>query len=239
MFSSTPNRRLSENRLLAKLPAEEVARLRGEMQSVRLEPGQTIYEADQPIESVYFLEEGMVSVVSVMRDGAVIEVAAIGSEGVVGSMALFGVPSIPYRYTVQVPGRAKRIPAATLMRAIQPDNGFRRTISRYQATFLTQAMQGAACNGLHTIEQRLCRWLLGTRDRIDSNELAITHDFLAQMLGVRRASVTDVLRPLVDGGVIRASRGKVIIVDPERLAESACECYAIIRREYERLLGED
>lgn len=244
MFSSTPQRRLAENRLLARLPEGELARLRGELQPVRLEQGQIVCEADRPIEFVYFVEEGIISVVSVMQDGASIEIAAIGNEGVAGWTAVLGVPSVAFRHTVQAPGRARRVAVAALLKMIRPDNGFRDSglrglLERYQAAFLTQAMQGVACNGLHTIEQRLCRWLLSTRDRTGSSELAITHDFLAQMLGVRRASVTDVLRPLQDQGLIRAARGKVTLVDPERLAALSCECYALIRREYERLLGAD
>jgi CRP-like cAMP-binding protein len=235
MFSSSPDRRNPENRLLARMPAADLARLRGELQSVRLEQGQVIYEADRPIEFVYFVEEGMISVVSVMQDGASIEVSTIGNEGLAGWMAVLGVPTLVYRHTVQVPGRAKRIAVPALAR-IARDNGFRGLLDRYQAAFLTQAMQSVACNGLHTIEQRLCRWLLGTCDRTDSPELAITHDFLAQMLGVRRASVTDVLRPLQDQGLIRASRGRVAILDAERLAALSCECYGVIRREYERQL---
>jgi CRP-like cAMP-binding protein len=238
MFSSNSNHRVPGNRLLAKLPESELARLRSELQSVRLELGQVIYEADRPIEFVYFVEEGMISVVRVMQDGASIEVSAIGNEGIAGGTAVLGVPTLAYRHTVQVPGRARRIAVSALTR-IARDNGFRGLLDRYQAAFLTQAMQSVACNGLHTIEQRLCRWLLSTRDRTGSSELAITHDFLAQMLGVRRASVTDVLRPLQDEGLIRATRGKVTIVDAERLAVLSCECYAVIRREYERLLGED
>jgi CRP-like cAMP-binding protein len=238
MFSPAEDRRnSSENRLLAMMPPADLARLRGELQSVRLEHGQVLYEADRPIEFVYFVEEGMISVVSVMRDGSSIEVSMIGNEGLAGWMAVLGVPTAAYRHTVQVPGRAKRIAVPALQRIARPDNGFRGLLDRYQAALLTQAMQSVACNGLHTIEQRLCRWLLGTRDRTDSSELAITHDFLAQMLGVRRASVTDVLRPLQGQGLIRATRGKVAILDRERLAALACECYALIRDEYQRLLG--
>jgi CRP-like cAMP-binding protein len=243
MISATPDRRLSDNRLLAMLPADDLARVRGELQPVRLEQGQILYDADRPIEFVYFVDEGMVSVVSVMQNGSSIEIAMIGNEGVAGWMAVLGVPSIAYRHTVQAAGRARRVAVASLLKMVHQDNGFRDSgfrglLERYQAAFLTQAMQGVACNGLHTIEQRLCRWLLSTRDRTGSSELAITHDLLAQMLGVRRASVTDVLRPLQDDGVIRASRGKLTIVDADRLAAASCECYRIIRREYERMLGE-
>jgi CRP-like cAMP-binding protein len=238
MLSTGSEQRFSENRLLARMPEEDLARIRGELLSVRLELGQVIYEAERPIEFVYFVEEGMISVVSVMRDGASIEASTIGNEGLTGWMAVMGIPALVYRHTVQVPGRARRIAVPALARIVR-DNGFRGMVDRFQAAFLTQAMQSVACNGLHTIEQRLCRWLLGTRDRTNSSEFTITHDFLAQMLGVRRASITDVLRPLVDQGLIRATRGRVSILDGDRLATLACECYGVIRSEYLRLLGED
>lgn len=113
----------------------------------------------------------------------------------------------------------------------------RSLLYRYHAAFVTQIMQGMACNGLHSIGQRCCRWLLTTQDRVGSQELEITHEFLAQMLGVRRATVTDVLRPLQNDGLIRAQRGKLTILDPKRLAEASCECYLVIRNEYQRLMG--
>jgi CRP-like cAMP-binding protein len=179
-----------------------------------------------------------------MEDGSSIEVATIGQEGLAGWPAVLAqpadrmpVPSLPYRYNMQVAGRARRMSVAALARLLVHDGAFRTLLFRYHAAFLTQVMQGVACNGLHSVEQRCCRWLLSTQDRIGTPELAITHDFLSQMLGVRRASVSDVLGPLQDQGLIRAARGKVTILDSAALAASACECYRVIRGEYQRLLG--
>jgi CRP-like cAMP-binding protein len=129
------------------------------------------------------------------------------------------------------------VSVTALAAEVRQDRAFRRLLYRYHAAFVMQVMQGVACNGLHSIEQRCCRWLLSTQDRLGSQELEITHDFLAQMLGVRRASVSDVLRPLQEEGLIRASRGKLTILDSKRLAAASCECYRVIRKEYQRLLG--
>lgn len=219
------------------LPHEEHERLRRHLQPTELSQGQVLYEAGVPIDEVYFLDQGMISVVSFMENGASIEVGTIGNEGLAGLPVILGVNSVPYRHTVQVAGRARRMSTDVLLNEVRCDGRLRRLLNLYHAAFNTQVMQGMACNGLHSIEQRCCRWLLTTQDRLGSFELNITHDFLAQMLGVRRASVTEVLRPLQTEGMIRASRGKVVILDPKRLADASCECYRVIRREYQRLLG--
>jgi CRP-like cAMP-binding protein len=237
MFSSEPYQRNGENRLLSQVPADELQRLRADLQAVTLGPGQVVFEADRPAEFVYFVDQGMISIVSLMEDGASIEVATIGQEGLAGWPAVLGAPSLPFRYNVQVAGRARRMSVAALARLLWHESAFRTLLFRYHAAFVTQVMQSVACNGLHSVEQRCCRWLLSAHDRIGTPELAITHDALAQMLGVRRASISDVLRPLQDKGLIRAARGKVTILAPERLAASSCECYRIIRGEYQRLLG--
>jgi len=127
--------------------------------------------------------------------------------------------------------------ASSLAAELEANQMLPRLLNRYHAAFNTQVMQGMACNGLHSVVQRCCRWLLTTQDRVGSQELNITHEFLAQMLGVRRASVTEVLRPLQNDGLIRASRGKVVILDHKRLTDASCECYGIIRSEYRRLLA--
>jgi CRP-like cAMP-binding protein len=211
--------------------------LRPKLQPLELEQGHVLYEANMPVEHVYFIDQGMISVVSIMQNGASIEVGAIGTEGMAGKWVILGVESVPYRHVVQVPGQARRMSAESLIAELRQDRVLRRRLYRYHAAFNTQVMQGMACNGLHSVEQRCCRWLLTTQDRCGSDEFNITHDFLAQMLGVRRASVTEVLRPLQQEGMIRASRGKVIILDPKRLAAASCECYGVIRNEYQRLLG--
>src|SRR5262245_53993345 len=184
-----------ENQLLRSLPLAEQDRLRKLMQPVELEQHAVIFEAGQRIPYVVFVDEGMISVVSTMENGATIEVATIGNEGVAGLGAILGVLSTPYRYTVQVGGRGRRLSADALVAEMRQERHLCRVLYRYSAAFVTQVMQGVACNGLHSVEQRCCRWLLTTQDRLGSHVINITHDFLAQMLGVRRASVTEVLRP--------------------------------------------
>jgi len=235
--NGTSSLRPPGNLILGFLPAEEMDRIRPKLQSVELEQGQILYEAGAPVDQVYFLEQGMISVVSTMRNGDSIEVGTIGTEGMAGMSVILGVESMPYRYTVQVGGRARRMGASALAAELNNNATLRTALNRYHAAFNTQVMQGMACNGLHSVIQRCCRWLLTTKDRLGSEELNITHEFLAQMLGVRRASVTEVLRPLQNEGLIRASRGKVVITDSKRLEEASCECYAVIRSEYQRLLG--
>jgi CRP-like cAMP-binding protein len=225
------------NLILAYLPPDELDRLQAKLQPVELEHGRILYEANMPVEQVYFVDQGMISVVSMMQNGSVIEVGTIGHEGMAGLAVILGVEAMPYRHIVQVPGRARRMSAATLVGELRPDSFLPKLLNRYHGAFNTQVMQGMACNGLHSVIQRCCRWLLTTQDRVGSQELNITHDFLAQMLGVRRASVTEVLRPLQKDGLIRASRGKVVILDSKRLADASCECYGVIRKEYKRLLG--
>jgi len=223
--------------ILAFLPAEEFQALIPQLQPVTLSQGQVVYESNAAVDHVYFVDEGMISVVSTMRDGASIEVGTIGKEGMAGKSVVLGVEKMPYRHIVQVAGTARRLSTEILMAELEKDHTLRQLLNRYVAAFNFQAMQGVACNGLHSVVQRCCRWLLTTQDRLGSEELNITHEFLAQMLGVRRASVTEVLRPLQTEGMIRTSRGKVVILDSHRLAHASCECYGIIRNEYQRLLG--
>jgi CRP-like cAMP-binding protein len=219
------------------MPPADQERLRQQLTPVVLEQHTVVFEAGQPLTYVLFVDEGMISVVSHMENGATIEVATIGNEGIVGLGVVLGDESTMYRHNVQVAGRGRRMNAAALAAELANDRHLRRVLHRYSAAFLTQLMQGVACNGLHSVEQRCCRWLLTTQDRLGSHQLNITHDFLAQMLGVRRASVTEVLRPLQQQGLISARRGQVTILDPKRLAASSCECYRVIRSEYQRLLG--
>ena len=226
-----------ENQILAILPAAEQERLRSVLQPIMLEQGHVLYEPGVPIDHVYFVDRGMISVVIIMENGATIEVGTIGNEGMAGLPRILGVETVSYRHLVQVPGRARRMSVAALTAEMWHDRALRKLLYRYHAAFVAQIMQCVACNGLYSIGQRCCRWLLTTQDRLGSYELEITHDFLAQMLGVRRASVTDVLRPLQEDGLIRAQRGKVTILDTKRLASASCECYRVIRREYQRLLN--
>lgn len=226
-----------ENQILGYLPLAEQERLRPLLQPVDLEQYSVIFEAGQEVPYVLFIDRGMISVVSIMENGATIEVGTIGNEGMAGLSVILGVETTRFRHNVQVAGRGRRMSVAALRSELVHDRLLRQLLYRYHAAFVTQLMQGVACNGLHSVEQRCCRWLLTTQDRLGSQELNITHEFLAQMLGVRRASVTEVLRPLQTEGMISARRGQVTILDPKRLAANSCECYSLIRSEYQRLLG--
>jgi CRP-like cAMP-binding protein len=226
----------SRNVLLAKLPGEQFEFLQRNLQSVALEVPQPLYEPHQPIRHAYFPESGMISVVSVMEDGRSIEIGTVGREGVVGGVVLMGTDRVPYRSYTQINGRAQRIDAARLLEAADRFVNLRLLILRSESVFLTQSMQGAACNGLHSVHQRCCRWLLTARDRCDSDELTLTHEFLALMLGVRRASVSDVLRPLQDAGQVSSVRGQITILNRPALEAGSCECYRVIADQQRRLL---
>src|SRR5215212_1510513 len=224
------------NKNLSKLSPERLAALRPHLHFVELDVRKVIYEPNRPAKDVYFVETGMVSVVSVMKDGSSIEVGTIGREGMVGTFVLLETDTVPYQYFVQIAGRGHRMEAKLLKREADQNGEFRNLLLRSQSTFHLQTMQAAACNGLHSIAQRCCRWLLMSRDRVDSDVVRLTHEFLGLMLGVRRASVTEVLRPLQDRGWIQSKRGEITILDRAGLESGSCECYRIIADEQQRLL---
>jgi CRP-like cAMP-binding protein len=227
----------SANRLLALLPAADFARLRPHLRFVQLDLKHVLLRAGQPVHSVYFPTTAEVCALTVMKNGSAIDVGTVGNEGMVGLSAALGVPMSPYLVLVQVAGDALRMDARVFAQACEPDGPIRRVMFRYYSYFLFQVSQSAACNGLHSIEQRCCRWLLVTQDRVGMDAIPMTHEFLATMLGVRRVSVTLVLRPLQEQGLIRTGRGQITILDRERLEAAACECYRLVRIQYDRLLG--
>jgi CRP-like cAMP-binding protein len=221
------------NEILAALAPQTLERLAP--QSFDFPLGKVLYEPNAPIEYAYFPEHGMISIVAVMSNGANIEVGTIGREGMAGSSLLLETATAPNRYLVQIEGNGYRVAARALLATATADHDLRDAILRYEAVFRTHTMQGMACNGLHNIEQRLCRWLLMSRDRIDSDEIKLTHEFLAQMLGVRRSSVSEVLAPFQEMELIRSSRGVITLINRKALEERVCECYWIMsQRERER-----
>jgi CRP-like cAMP-binding protein len=236
MLDSKQTSRPLENQILGCLPPEEQQRLRPLLHPVSLAQYSVVFEAGMPLSHVLFIDEGIVSIVSTMSDGATMEIGIIGNEGLAGIRAVMGVETVSYRHTVQIAGRGRRFSTAALRNELRHDSQLRRLLNRYCSAFMTQVMQSVACSGLHSVEQRCCRWLLTAYDRLGTPEFDITHDFLARMLGVRRASVTDVLRPLQNQGLISSRRGHVTILDAKRLAANSCECYDFIRGEYQRLL---
>jgi CRP-like cAMP-binding protein len=195
---------------------------------------QVLYEPNDKIEYAYFPEAGVISVVAVMENGSSIEVGTIGREGMACSTLLLEMATVPYRYFIQVAGHGYRVSAATLTQAAEASRELRQTILRFEAVFRTQTMQGMACNGLHNIEQRCCRWILMTRDRVDTDDIELTQEFLALMLGVRRSSVTEVLAPLQEAELIQSNRGIIKILNRKALEARVCECYWImVQREKE------
>jgi len=210
---------------LAKLRADDLA---SRLEPVELIVNQVICEPGQPMEHAYFVEVGMVSVVSIMKDGRSVEVGTIGSEGVVGAPLLLSAAPLPYKQFVQLAGRAYRISSELFKEAAQRNSLLRDLVYKYQVAYLTQTMQTAACNGLHSVQQRCCRWILMSQDRVQSATFALTHDFLGLMLGVRRASVSDVLQPIQERGWIRSTRGSITVLDRTALEEASCECYGLI-----------
>ncbi len=232
-----PTSAQSKNRLLASLPPDEYALLVPHLKTMPLEVKQIVGRVHATIDYVFFPLSGIISAMTVMQDGRAIEVATIGNEGMAGVTGLIGGETWPYELMVQVTGDGLRMDAAVFRERTSRDCALRRMLVDYNTAFAFQVAYAVACNGLHTVEMRCCRWLLMTRDRVGSNVVPLTHEFLAIMLGVRRASVTDVLNPLQKRGLIRNRRGEIEILDEPGLELLACECYASVNREFARLFG--
>ena len=201
------------------------------MKDMVLQQGVVLQEQGERIEDVYFPHDGIVSLLAIMQQGDAIEIATIGREGAIGSLAGLGPRRSHTRAVVQITGTASRIPAARFRKAAEDSQAIRDIIVCYGEMLLIQVQQTAACNALHDVEARLSRWLLQARDRINSNTIRLTHEFLSQMLGVRRPTVTVVARTLQETGLIRYHRGHIEIVDRIGLEAKACECYETIRRQ--------
>ncbi len=209
------------------------------MEPVQLEFMQVLYEPGQRMDHVYFPNSGVLSYLAVLEDGSSAEVATVGDEGMVGIRALLGVDAIATaaKVIVQVPGAALRLASTHLNAAAsRRDSVLVRILHRYLHAFLSQATQSVACNTLHPLGKRLARWLLMTHDRVHADQFPLTHELLALMLGVRRASVTEVARRLQTAGLIRYIHGKMTILDRIGLEAAACECYRIVKKEYDDLL---
>jgi CRP-like cAMP-binding protein len=235
--AASPPADSSENRLLTALPAEEYHRLLSDAEAVSLPLGQSLCEPGAAISDVYFVRAGVVSLLAVMRDGSTAEVATIGHEGMVGLPALLGAGASPARATVQIPGAAVRLGAVTFGEHACTDRALHGVLERYSQALLHQVAQSAACYRLHPLRQRCAHWLLMSHDRMQADRFPLTQEFLAKMLGVRRASVNGAAGGLQKAGLISYVRGKVTIADRPGLEAASCECYAIIRNEYVRLLG--
>jgi CRP-like cAMP-binding protein len=226
------------NRLLSLLSDIDYERLRPHLSPVVLEYRKSLYEASRPIEHVYFPIDGVASLVITTSDGRGAEVGTIGNEGFVGLPICLGDHEAPSSAYVQVPGSALHMDARLFRSELERIRTLNLVMLRYAHAFFNQVAQSAACAHLHKVEQRCCRWLLMTRDRMPSGDFLLTHEFLGMMLGVRRTTVTDVMGTLQKAGLIRYRRGHVTILDHEGLQNLACECYDISRLEFDRLLGD-
>jgi CRP-like cAMP-binding protein len=226
------------NRLLLLLPDNDYERLRPHLEHVEFEYRKSLYEASRPIENVYFPISGVASLVIMTADGASAEVGTIGNEGMVGLPVCLGDPDAPSSVYVQVPGSALTMDARVFRDELDRSATLKPIMLRFAHAFFNQVAQSAACAHLHKVEQRCCRWLVMTGDRMPSGDFLLTHEFLGMMLGVRRTTVTDVMGGLQKAGLIRYRRGHVTIVDREALERRACECYDIWKREFDRLLGD-
>ena len=226
---------ITKNRLLAALPPQELEQLSSQLHPVSLSLRQVLHETGAPIEDVYFIQEGVASILTDMADGASIEVGMIGIEGMIGVAALLGATLSSHQTIVQIPGDALRMSAVECKAAFERSAAVRTLTLRFTESMMNLSAQTAACNRLHSIEQRCARWLLMASDRIGSDVMPMTHEFLSTMLGVRRAGVTVTAQELQRSGLIRYHRGEITITDHDGLAESACECYRIDHARFEQL----
>jgi CRP-like cAMP-binding protein len=229
----------SKNLLLAALPGEDYRRLEPHLEPIALPLGRAIYESGDRLAHVYFPTEGIVSLLYVMANGASAEIAVTGNEGLVGISLFMGGDSTPSRAIVQSAGHAYRLRADMLKREFDRGGPLQHLLLRFTQALITQMAQTAVCNRHHTVEQQLCRWLLLSLDRLASNELHMTQELIANMLGVRREGVTESAGRLQEAGLIRYHRGQIAVLDRPRLEQRVCECYAVVKRECDRLLQYD
>lgn len=226
-----------KNLFLKALPAAELARLRPHLTYSRLPQGQVLHEAGQRMEHIHFLDSGMISLVATMQDGAQIETATLGRESMVGGLAALGEHRAGTRAIAQIDASSWRMPATDFRAAIEESQVLRQMALVSNELTLAQIQQTAACNALHTADRRLCRWIVQVRDRIDDDVIRLTHDFLAQMLAVRRPTVSLIAYGLQQAGLIRYQRGKITILDRAGLERGACECVGALREKTNRILG--
>jgi CRP-like cAMP-binding protein len=223
-----------ENRILAALPRNELQRLAPHLTETPLAFKQSLSKPDRPITQVCFPDVGVCSVMSVMQSGATAEVGTIGNEGMTGLALFYGDVTEPSESIVQVPGMGRVMPSEVFQAEMARKETLHALIRHYAHALLVQLMQSAACNALHCVEERTCKWLLMTHDRVEGDEFKLTHEFLGLMLGVRRSSVTLVAHQLQHAGMINYRSGVVTVLDRKGLEDTSCECYAVVRAYFDR-----
>jgi CRP-like cAMP-binding protein len=228
-----------KNHLLAALPDSEWQRWLPQLESVSLPLGQVLYESGDTLSHVYFPTTAIVSLLYVMENGASAEIAVVGKEGIVGISLFMGGESTPSRAVVQSAGHGFRLKAQMMKSEFNRAGPVLHLLLRYTQALITQMAQTAVCNRHHSLDQQLCRWLLLSLDRLDDNELMMTQELIANMLGVRREGVTEGALKLQHAGLISYSRGRITVLDRPGLEKRTCECYAVVKKEYDRLLPEE
>ncbi len=228
---------LAKNQLLADLSETTYQRLKPYLQLQRMRLGKVLYEPFEPITKAYFPVTALLSWISLLEDGTLTEIALVGNEGMTGLPIIWGGGSTPNSAIVQFPGDVIVIEAKPLLEEFNRGGEFNNLLFRYMQAVFTQVAQNAMCNRQHTTEERLARWLLSVQDSVQQDELTLTHEFMAKMLGIRRSSVTVSAGMLQQAGMIRYTRGRLSILDRPQLEYTACECYRIVQSEYHRLLG--
>ena len=233
---ATPNPPPKQNRLLAALPARDYSALEPNLEFVRLALGQPVYESGDALSHVYFPVAGIISLLYVTSDGDSAELAVVGCEGMVGVSLFMGGETTPNRAVVQATCDAYKLPSFHLKAKFAEGGPFQLLMLRFTQALITQVSQTAVCNLHHSVEQQLCRWLLLSIDRLPANELQMTQELIANMLGVRRQGVTAAARKLEQLGIIRYARGLIKVLDRPGLEAHVCECYGVVKRETDRLL---
>jgi CRP-like cAMP-binding protein len=224
------------NRLLAALSRSDFERLQSALELMPLALGEVLYESGTPLRHVYFPLDSIVSLLYVMANGASAEIAVVGNDGVIGISLFMGGESTPSRAVVQSAGHAYRLDGELLKMEFMRAGSVQHLLLRYTQALLTQMAQTAVCNRHHSLDQQLCRWLLLSLDRLPSNELIMTQELIANMLGVRREGVTEAAKKLQEADLIQYSRGRIVVLDRLAIEARTCECYAVVKRESDRLL---
>jgi len=219
------------NHILAALSREQYPLLFSNLQLVNLPRDKILYEVGEQMSQCFFILNGMISLLAITENGSATEISMVGNEGLVGVPALLGVNKAPYRVAVQIPARAMRIWTNVLLKEFERGGPLHNLITRYTHSLISQIAQSAACNRFHTIDERLCRWLLISHDRIKSDTIRLTHEALSQMLGSSRTNITAAAKRLKGLGLIDYRRGEINIVDRQGLERASCECYRIVTRE--------
>jgi CRP-like cAMP-binding protein len=233
----SPKHSPKQNHILAALPAEDYARLLPDLELLPMPLGWAVYESGASLGYMYFPTTSIVSLLYVMQNGASAEIAVVGNEGIVGVSLFMGGESAPNRAVVQGKGNGYRLKARILKSEFALGGHLQKSALRYTQALITQMAQTAACNRHHTVDQQLCRWLLLSLDRLPGNEVLMTQELIANMLGVRREGVTEAAGKLQKDGLIQYTRGRIKVMDRKKLEARVCECYAVVKAEFDRLLS--